>query len=227
MAKPEARIQAVELRKEGMSISSISSVLHVSKNSVSRWCRDVVLLPMQLEALKAQSGVGRLIGAELNRRKKEEKLHAAKEFGDKLFSVLSKEALFHVGLGIYWGEGSKGYNRVSFINSDPEMVLFMYHWFRTCFALQEEDFTFRVSINKMHEGRNEQILEYWARTLDVSVQRFKKTSFIKTVQRKKYDNSDQYYGMLTIRVRRSSDLLYTITGLIHGLKNSKLPLLPM
>jgi len=65
MAKSLLRLEARKLRKRGISVSKIASYLGISKNSASRWTRDIILSVEQLEKLRKSM----LIGAELGRVK--------------------------------------------------------------------------------------------------------------------------------------------------------------
>ena len=85
MAKSKEKALAKILRKEGLSIRSIAEKLHVSKSSASRWCRDLELTQAQKdklmrEAIKA-GNKGRMIGALMNKRRKEEKVSYYKTEG--------------------------------------------------------------------------------------------------------------------------------------------------
>lgn len=51
MVKRAVREQALELRRQGMSMRDIASTLHVSKGSVSLWVRDIVLTQEQQAVL--------------------------------------------------------------------------------------------------------------------------------------------------------------------------------
>ena len=43
MSKYNERIKARKMRKNGISIISISKELNVSKSSISVWCKDIIL----------------------------------------------------------------------------------------------------------------------------------------------------------------------------------------
>lgn len=74
MAKFKEKLKAREFRRKGVSIIEIAKKLGVSKGSVSLWCQDIRLTDEQKNKLQAGSikggYKGRMIGAEMNRRKK-------------------------------------------------------------------------------------------------------------------------------------------------------------
>lgn len=66
VGKLEEKMLAIKLRKKGLSYSQIKRKVQVSKDTLSRWCREVILSPEQMETLlkrKLQGAErGRLIG---------------------------------------------------------------------------------------------------------------------------------------------------------------------
>lgn len=230
MAKSEARLQARILRRRGASVDSIAATLNVSKSSVSNWCRDVPLSAAQKQRLKENSikagGAGRLKGAETNRNRRLAKIQSGEERGRELFSKLSPKEFLVAGAAIYWGEGSKT-DHLSFINSDPAMVLFMMQWFKGCFGIRADEFMPRIFINEVHRSRTSTVVTFWSKKLGIPAVQFRKTILIKGTLKKKYENHSKYYGLLSLRIKASSDLKYRILGLIEGLKNSKLPASPV
>lgn len=74
----DKKLQAHQLRRKGVSIRAIASELGVAKSTVSLWCRDISLTSEQRDLLHrrqvAQGHRGRMIGAEVNRKKKEENI---------------------------------------------------------------------------------------------------------------------------------------------------------
>jgi hypothetical protein len=229
MAKSVERLRAIELRRTGMSVKEISKNIQIAASTVSGWLKDIELSPEQRKTLYARQIAaghrGRMIGAEKNRQKKIQTIEAARAIGINAISALTQRELLLVGLGIYWGEGSKS-GTLSFINSDPTMVLLIKKWFECSFQVSTNDFIARVFINEIHRGRELKVITFWSTVLSIPVDQFRKTTFIKSVQKKRYENHEDYHGLLSLRIRRSSNLKYTILGLIEGIKNSKLPILP-
>src|SRR3989338_3447564 len=129
MAKYVQRIRAREMRKEGVSIIVIAKELNVSKGSISLWCRDILLIPEQVEKLKKQKGsaMGRWMGAESNRKKKLDAIKEANNWSKQYIKKISNRELLLIATALYWSEGSKSDSTSSFVfvNSDPEMILIM------------------------------------------------------------------------------------------------------
>lgn len=225
MAKVQEKLKATELRRQGLSINEICRKLQVSKSVVSLWCRDISLNDEQRERLKkrmiSSGSKGRQIGADMNRRKKEERVLFHKDQGKNYVGSLSKRELTLVGTAIYWGEGSKK-SQLAFINADPDMVIFMCNWFQIALGVSRGDFMPRIFINALHKERDLLLKKFWSNLLHLPVSQFRSTVFIQREHTKKYANHDEYYGMLSLRLRNSSEYKYKILGLIEGLKCSKL-----
>ncbi len=229
MAKTELTLKAQTLRKRGLSIGQIAKEIGVSKSSTSLWCRNVLLTPRQKYQIREKAiragRVGRLLGAEANRRKKMNVIAEYARMGKADTDKLTKREFLLIGASIYWGEGSK-VGQLSFVNSDKDMVVFMSQWFQHALNVKKDDFILRVFINAQHARRETQLKTYWSRLLDIPVSKFRSTIFIKRPSRKKYANHSKYYGLLTLRMRNSANIKYRILGLIEGLKCSNFERLP-
>jgi predicted transcriptional regulator len=225
MAKFDKKKEAHILRRKGHSINGIAKELGVSKASVSVWCKDLVLTKKQKEILLKNSirggSIGRLKGAQINKEKKEKIIGFYKEEGKSAVGSVSQREKLLVGTALYWAEGSKR-TKLSFVNSDPQMILFMCNWFQECLGVKKEDFIVRVSINEIHTPRINKVIKFWSDLLQLPKSQFRKTLYIKVKPKKIYENHDIYYGMLALRIRRSSKLLYRISGLVEAIREQNI-----
>jgi len=98
-------------------------------------------------------------------------------------------------------------------NSDSTVIRLMLRWFRECFGVGEERFQPRVFISDVHRDREEVLIEFWSRTLKLPREQFRKTVFLDK-GRKIYENRDTYYGVLALRVAKSTDIRYRILAQI-------------
>lgn len=222
MAKFEKRQVARNLRKRGHSIGAIAAVLGVSKSSVSLWCTDLKLTKRQREVLRANAikagHKGRVIGAEMNRKKKLDRIAFFKESGKKGIGVISQRDLLMVAIALYWAEGAKTESRFMFINSDPKMVKMMTQFLKEVLGVPKDQLRATIQINETHRPRIKKILSFWSSLLHLPRDQFGKPYFIKTVSKKVYDNHDSYYGILRLSVAKGSAVQYRMLGLINALK---------
>ncbi len=222
MAKTLARSRAIQLRIEGKSVKEIARLLQVSTSSVSIWCRDIQLSSTQSEFLRLRqiaSGFrGRQIGADVNRKKKQLRIEKARIYAATLWKQHGDDPLFLLGIGLYWGEGSKT-DKLSFSNSDPAMVRFMMLWLQKYLGVSKSDFVARVYINNIHHKRATVVQQYWIHYLTLPERQFRSTCYIYSVPKKRYDNHDIYFGILALRVRRSTVLKYIVLALLARVKD--------
>lgn len=214
-------MQARTLRKKGWSIIAIAKELSISKSSSSIWCRDIILTNEQVHRLTRQAKrgirIGQLKGAAANRRKKEAVIAAFRAAANEEFRVLTAREILLAGLGVYWGEGIKGKGTIAITNSDPKIILFMLHWFQTILEVSKEMFRPQVFINELHRPRERIVLKFWSILLDIPKDQFRKTVFIRAKHKKVYENHDSYYGILTLRVRKGTNLKYRVLGYLDAL----------
>lgn len=162
------------------------------------------------------------MGAEMNRKKKEGRISFHTSQGKVEIGLLSKRDLLLAGLGIYWGEGTKaGNSQTSVVNSDPRIIAFMARWLKEYLGIPNTQLNPRIFINESHSARNEVLVDFWAGVLAIPASQFANTVFLKMKNKKIYENSDSYYGVLALRVRKSTDLKYRILGLIDALSEAK------
>lgn len=223
MAKFQEKIKAQQLRREGWSVNAIAENLKVSKGTVSLWCLEIVLTKRQKDILKKNAikagHKGRMIGANMNRQKKLERIKFYERLGTEVIKKMSERDLFMIGLGLYWGEGVKSdKSSLAFVNSDQEAILFMYKWFSVVFNVKKEEFMPRIFINEIHKPRIKKVLKFWSNLLELPIEQFGNPVLLKMKQKKVYDNYDNYYGILSLKVRKSSDLKYRILGLLKAVK---------
>lgn len=222
MAKSEKKILARELRREGLSIKAIARDLEVSHGSVSMWCRDIVLTDEQIRNLESNyrdPNYGKRLHNSLKQQGiRIEKTERLKREGVEEVGELSKRELLLVGIALYWAEGYKKDSQVGLGSSDPKMMQLYVRWLKECFDYSTGDLMFRVTVNESHEYRIDQIVQYWADLFGIDKSDFQKSFYQKSKWQKSYEHPEEYFGVLRIRVRKSSDFLRKIHGYIEGLK---------
>lgn len=223
MAKSKEKIEAIKLRNSGESIKSIAKKLSVSSGSVSVWCKDVTLTQDQLRTLEKNArdpNYGkRLLNSQKQRAQKEERIKKLLNLGISEIGELSKRELFLIGVALYWAEGFKKDNQVGFANSNPEMINLYIRWLYECSNIKKEDLITRVTINISHKDRLKEIEKYWSDSTEIPIENFRKPFFQQFKWKKIYENPNEYYGVLRIKVRKSTDFLRKIHGWIKGLGN--------
>lgn len=222
MAKSKLRLEAREQRKKGLGIKTIAHKLGVSSSTVSLWCRDISLTSEQIKELERRSKdphYGRRYAySQAQKNARILKTTTLWEEGRKEVGFMTKRDLFITGIALYWAEGFKKDNLVGFSNSDPEMVALFVDWLQIC-GIPKDRLRFRLGINATYQKKVRETERFWQDHLDVSSEQFQKPFFQQVIWKKVYDNSDNYHGVLRVRVSKSTDFLRKIHGWISGLRN--------
>jgi hypothetical protein len=224
MAKAREKIIARQFREKGRSIRWIAKKLNVSPGSASLWCRDVKLSQIQILQLEKQGRdplYGRRLEYALEQQSKRiEKTNYLMKEGIEEVGKLGKRELLLVGISLYWAEGYKRDSQVGLGSSDPKMMLLYVRWLKECFDYSIDDLMFRITANESHEYRINEIVDFWAQLFGIDKTRFQKPFYQHAKWKKIYEHPEEYFGVLRIRVRKSSDFLRKIHGFIQGLKNN-------
>jgi len=221
MAKFEEKIKAIQLRKQGKSIKKIAGLLQVSPGSVSTWCKNVKLTTKQIKKLEKNARDPfygrRLEYSQKQRKKKENKIKKLLKEGKNEVGKLSKRELFLIGISLYWAEGFKKDTQVGFANSNSDMINLYLKWLKECFGYKNNDLIPRVTLNISHRHRVKKVEKYWSEITKIPIENFRKPFFQRFKWKKVYENPENYYGVLRIKVRKSTDFLRKIHGFIEGL----------
>jgi predicted transcriptional regulator len=227
MAKSKEKLLARELRREGLSVLVIAKNLHVSKSTVSLWTKDISLTIQQLEQLKQRTirgaEKGRLLGAERQKNDRLKRIVDGNEYGHKRINSLIKNEFFIAGIALYWAEGNKKMKKIEYCNSDPKLVLFLLRWFQEFFDLALNNFKCYVGVNVIHKSRDLIIKKYWSSLTHIPLSQFTKTSFKQSKSKKIYENFNDHFGTLSIKVLKPARILYKIGGLVQALRDVSLP----
>jgi hypothetical protein len=217
--KLKEKEMAIRLRKKGFSYSEIRRKVPVSKDTLSRWCRDVILTPGQLERLRKKklkgAEKGRFIGA---KRQQQERIKRTKELfrkGREEVGGLSKRDRFIAGIGLYLGDGHKGDKEVGFSNSNPKVIRFMMRWFREFCSIPEKRIRGQIWI---HENLDElRARKYWSKATGIPLCQFHKSYIAKNkTSSRKIRKKIHKFGVFAIKAS-SSEEQRKILGWIGGI----------
>ncbi len=219
--KLEAKQRAIILRGKGFSYKEILLQIPVSKDTLSRWCRNVVLTNAQKEQLLAKKMFGQrkgsLIAAENKRQKRIFQVQTIYSQSQKEVGALSTRDRFIAGITLYAGEGNKTQD-AGLSNADPKIIRFMMDWFREFCHVPESKFRGNMWL---HAGRDEaKAREFWSSITGISVDQFRKTYFaIDKLNSRKIRKNIHEYGVFSIRfsdARIHRQILGWISALFDG-----------
>jgi transposase-like protein len=169
VVKTADRLRARQLRREeGRSIKDIARRLNVAPSSVSSWVRDIELTPEQHDSLRSQNDRydAQLKGRASSSAKRRLERMTAQLDGRR--RAHRDEPLHVAGCMLYWAEGSKARNQVTFTNADPEVVRFFVRFLKTYFDLEPQDIKVTCNLFADHASRQREIERFWLDALGLS-----------------------------------------------------------
>lgn len=217
--KLEEKRLAIKLRRKGLSYSEIQKKVPVSKDTLSRWCRDVILTLEQMERLRQKSlkgaEKGRIIGAKRQQRDRIRRTKRLLKEGKKEVGLLSVRDRFVAGIALYLGDGVKSDREIGFSNSNPRIIRFMMRWFREFCQIPKEKFRGAIWI---HENLDElKARKYWSKITQIPLSQFQKSYIAKNkTKSRKIRKQLHKYGVFAVRVS-SAEIQRKILGWIAGI----------
>lgn len=215
---------SLELRSKGKSYGEISSILGVSKSTLSYWLHKVEMTNKQRKSLLEKQQNGRIKGAQKRRDWRITREQMILNKAAKEISMISKRELWLLGTIAYWCEGSKQKannisGRVIFANSDPFLIKLFIKWLKEICKIPNERLVYTLYIHET--GNPEQSLNYWSQVVGIETDCFTKTILKKhkISTSRKYDKNS-YFGLLRVTVRYSTDLNRQVKGWVDGVNNA-------
>lgn len=226
--KLQAKLQAIELRKQGFSYNEILRRIPVSKSSLSVWLRNTPLSKDQmLYLLKRRINSWKAGGvARRNIRIQEEKDEYQK--AQKMVGKLSEREVFLIAVSLYWAEGAKQRNvisqRVAISNSDPGILLVFYRWMLQM-GSDASEIIATLYLHEAYKDQEQEMIAYWKSYFPDQKLQWYKTVYKRQHKKKpfmRYNNartafgeslhSSTYYGQLRLEVRKSTRLNRFLAG---------------
>lgn len=211
--KTDERSEARRLRAEGYSVKEIERQLGVSRSSVSRWVRDVVLAADARGRLVDRVRLGPIVAAERKAAAAREQRRRLQMDGRRL--ARERDRSYAAGCMLYWAEGSKERNSVKLVNSDPELLAFFADFLRRHFEVDDSAVRVRCSLFADHAARRREIEAYWLSKLRLpaaSLRRSRVNAYSKYSQKKRTNRLP--HGTCEVTVD-STRIVQTIYGSIQ------------
>jgi len=222
--KIKEKQKAITLRKKGLSYSEILKIVPVAKSTLSLWLKDLKLAKRQKQRFTEKRKLAQIKAQQTCRNNRIKATEKIKSLARKEIQKINKKELWLIGIALYWAEGSKQKEtnvseRVSFGNSDPDMIILFIRWLKEICLISDKEIDIRLYIHKI--GNEKRALKHWSKIIKRPISRFRKTVFKKHNIRTnhKRDNS-QYFGLLTVVVKKSTNLNRKITGWIEGINQN-------
>ncbi|RJQ23132.1 hypothetical protein C4565_10905 [Candidatus Parcubacteria bacterium] len=108
--------------------------------------------------------------------------------------------LFGLGIGLYWGEGTKVGNSIRLGNSDPGVIIQFINFLEKIYGIKKEALKFGLQIFGDLDER--EILRFWCKSLGVPKEQFQKPVVTKLRGRGTYKRKSEH-GVVTIYFHNS------------------------
>ena len=213
---------AVELRRKGFTYSEILEKVPVAKSTLSSWLHSVELSKKQSQRLSKKKLQSMLRGS-LARRN--QRLVLTKEImavAHNEVEQITERELWLMGVMLYWAEGSKSKEyrpseRVTFSNSDPSMIKLYLKWLINSLKVDPSDIKTEIYIHETRVGTFDVVRSHWSKITGFPLAKFGRIYLKKNkISTRRRNRGINYYGLLRIRVARSTNLNRKISGWIEG-----------
>jgi hypothetical protein len=202
--KRKQKEDAIVLRKQGASLRDISQKLNVSKGSVSLWVRDVNLSQEQKERLFTNRVKNLIKGGHANSKECREKREAFQEEGYK--KAKENDSDHKAMCMLYWAEGTKSKNQVTFTNSDVFMMRYFIKLLKSFFVLTEDDIKMSIKTHIDNGLSVKDIENYWLDNIGLPRKCLQKTfiDYRRVNRNKDFKKKTLYYGVCSIMVYKTN-----------------------
>ena len=206
------KIEAVKLRKKGLSYGEIKKDINIPKSTLSLWLKNVPLNFKQRKHLYTKKVWALERGPRSQKERRIQEITKIIEEAEKEIQLpLSLETYRLLGSALYWAEGKKT-KHFAVTNSDPYFIVFMVKWFEKIFKVPSDQLKARLNI---YPQQNEsEIKRFWSQLTGIPFENFGK-SYIKPPG-KNYKKNNLYFGTMEVRVPKGTNLRHQVFGWIKA-----------
>lgn len=174
----------------------ISQRLGLAKSTLSDWLSDIPYVPNQEVLKRIQMGPSK--SAQKSHAKRIKETKKVKKLAYKELGVLTKRDLWMTGIGLYLGEGTKSYDHVRIVNSDPEIIRLGIKWLTQICGVPSAHISLRI--HAYPDTNLKETLKYWMKITRLPKGQFKKISIDKRTGKKVMKRKKLPHGTLDITV---------------------------
>ena len=205
-------MEAIKLRRKGLSYREIGKELGVAKSTVRLWSINIPLSPEDRKRLYTRQVLLLARGPNSQRERRTREVAEIISGAEKEIQLpLSFEAYRLAGAMLYWAEGRKT-NGFGVTNSDPHFILFMTRWFERIFKVSPSNL--KAWLNIYPQQNDLELKQFWSQLTGIPLENFGK-SFVKPLN-KDYKKNNLYYGTISIRVPKGTNMRYQVFGWVKA-----------
>lgn len=153
---------ALRLRKKGYSYGEIKKITGIAKSTCSQWFKNLSLSEQANNRLKIKEFRGRVKSIETIKQKigqrndliKSTVLHSLNKIR------LTQDSIKLLCSLLYWAEGEKTGNKISFTNSDPLMIRLFVNLFQKSFPVKRAGLKAVLHLHSYHDPKKQ--VAFWS-----------------------------------------------------------------
>lgn len=189
--------EAFKLRNSGHSYNLISQKLGVAKGTLSFWFKDKPFVPNKTVLKRIK--LGPFISGKIRHERKLNSINEIKKAAKIELGKISERDLWILGIGLYIGEGSKTYEDVRIVNSNPEIIKLAVHWFKTICKINNKNLA--LTIHLYPDSNIDKALKYWSDLTSVPLNQFRKSQIDKRENKSWKKRNKLPYGTADLSVK--------------------------
>ncbi len=198
----ELKLKALNLRKSGYSYSLISKKLSVSKSTLSNWLSRELFVPNK-EVLK-RIGAAKLKSALYKQKQKFNDIAQRTEEAKKEIGKISERDFFMIGLGLYFGEGSKSFEEVKISNANPAIIKVAIKWFQKFCKITAKNI--KITVHGYPDTDINKLVRFWSIETLIPKKQFNKVIIDRRSNKSKLKNKKLPYGTVHVYIKRGRTL---------------------
>lgn len=189
--------KAISYRNKGYSYGMITEKIGVNKSTLSNWLAKVPFSPNK--QLIKRIGLAKLKSASFKHNQKISEIKEMTNLAREELGQMTKRDLWLLGIGLYLGEGTKSYEFVRVVNSDPQVIRIAMKWFRSACGLSDENFN--PYIHAYPDNDIEKTIKYWSEITGIKKEQFGKTQIDTRINKVAIKKKSLPYGTLHLHIR--------------------------
>ena len=221
--KTKEKEKAIKLRREGKTYSDILRAVFVARSTLGLWLKEAKLSKPENQKFTDSKRLASLRGGQAKRKQRIEKQSKIFLEAKSKIKTLSEYELFLIGVCLYWAEGAKEKeyypgSQFQFSNMDPKMIQVFLIWLLKVCKIDKNMIIFNIFLHQTHKNRMEEVKKYWAKVTGFPIDKFETIYWKKNkLETNRKNTGEKYYGVLKIKVKRSSDLVRKTAGWSEGI----------
>lgn len=179
----------------------ICEKLNLGKSTVANWTGSLPYTPNK-EVIK-RIGLAKLKSSLFKQNQKRTEVNEMRDLAAKELGSLTKRDLWLFGIGLYLGEGTKSFEFVRVVNSDPQVIKIAIKWLKDICGLKNENFN--PFLHAYPDNDIDKTINYWSKITGINKKQFGKTQIDRRSDKVTVKRNSLPYGTLHLHIRSNGN----------------------